>query len=208
MAKLKTVREISCTYVFVLIIATAIAAYVGFIVGLHHGEHLVPNNKLNLHNFHDNTLQTDKKNETVKEERPASNHIQSKEEDKSIPTKCPETPPCAVCKVIPKEEPIKCPEATKCPTCKGVVSNKGKSTTDGTKWSSIDTLNSYAIHELLIPNFPPRKDNNPKNALLLTHGSQRPEYQQGILENHNPYNFADLTSTLEERDQVSKDLSR
>lgn len=226
MVKTSKTREISCTYVVVFIIASAISAYVGFIIGLHQGEHLVPNHQLNLNNFHDNTLGNEK---IDNEEKSESTYIQSKDNEEvkvSIPnTKCIETSsisPCPVCPPLPEIIEKKCPEVTtnncpkqpKCPTC---PLNKGQSTSsksnlEGTKWSSIENLNSYAMHELLIPNFPPRKDNNPKKGLLLTHGNPRQEYQHGIIDhniqhNHNKFNFADLTSSLEERDLVSKDLS-
>jgi hypothetical protein len=43
-----------------------------------------------------------------------------------------------------------------------------------------------ALHELLMPNFPPRKDSNAKASVVLTHGGLRPEFYPAAEEAASP----------------------
>jgi len=80
---------------------------------------------------------------------------------------------CAPCKSCPK-----CPQtAAAAAGAAAAASGSGKSgpIVPGAAWGGMHGVNAMALMDLLLPNFPPRKDNNPKAAVLLTHGGPRPE---------------------------------
>lgn len=108
--------------------------------------------------------------------------------DRSLPcSPCPEAKaiersarssdgcPPVVCPLAPapkEQQPLRCPDAGAGKKGGGVgLVVEGKA---GSKWKRLDGLDALAAHEILLPNFPPRKDNVPKGAILLAHGPPRP----------------------------------
>ena len=125
------------------------------------------------------------------------------------PPPCPACPTCAKPKLCPPEPAVGEP-------IKNMGSGKSGQVVAGSGWGSVHRLDSFAAHELLIPNFPPRKENNPKGGLLLTHGAPRLELAQaeamgaeGITddESFREGSVAVLQSTAAARVETAKQLT-
>ena len=52
---------------------------------------------------------------------------------------------------------------------------KPGSVIEGLNFGRAARVSAFALHESLLPNLPPRKENNPKSALVLTHNGPRKE---------------------------------